>query len=746
MRKVLVAAGFVAWAAGASAQGTIRSGEHGDYTRIVVPIGSDRDYELRGTGPVRQVILTPPGSFNSSRVFDTLSTGRLAGIDSDGDVTLELGCRCEIEAYRFENSFLVLDIYDVPEPAVEEVSAILQRPSVEVLPQPAGAPTIDRVASNGTPYRPQEPLDLALLAPGLTTLPRLRAFDQQPSAAAPETAGDMEPMMVATDEGAEPPVSSRDDMQPDSDMVDMMIVEPAAPTSEPDMPTMPAEPVEPPEEISQTAAALAEQLARAAAAGLLETAATEPLGAADPPAPSSPADEDMADEVPEAADPTGLPVRAANAFDVAGNREGALAALTAALSCAQPIGDISNWSSGLGFEHDLGALRQAAFDGNGNLIAGPTIDLARHYIFHGFGAEAEAWLLQLPDPPEIELAMARYLDNRPGPNFPTVETLALCTGLDLLWRFVDAPEFPELSMTQRQDMRLAFNALPLGLRRLLGPDFVRRLSAEGYTNDAAEIREALERGPTLDATEELLLIVETSPDPASAARSAALEETLQVAGPEIPRVMREYLTSLRETGDLPGPDQVQAAEALLRETPPDFELESLWYEVLLAHARLGDSDAMFRTLSDFPEGNRALRGEIETALMETLLETDQDAVLVVMATQLSADPAGILLPRNTRIETFDVLMRLGLATLAEPFRTSARPIETSTPVTGQNWAAEAIGTNSPAADVARRLAQIDAGDGPIIDPENPDTVRAALDDSRAMRDALSDLLGPGAAN
>lgn len=764
---------FVAF--GAHAQGTIRTGEHGRYTRVVVPIGADREFSLQSQGDTRVVTLLPEGSFNTERVFRTLFTERLLEIDSDGDISLQMGCDCEILAFRYEEEYLVLDIYEMenfPGPLpqypsvanLEESSEQIAAPPIPIVALPEDAPTIERALAARQPYRPSQPLDIELLPSPDWTIGRLAPLNAPPmETATREGTGPEVPVsqdeeetvvgrvsVTASDENAEmaeaipsptDAPSTDDSLVPmtntmaDEDQMVETVVD--LTVDEPRPMTDPV--VAPAEGLDDTIDSLAQQLARAAAAGLLESSGSGSFGEdtqIDPTQLEEDAPEDSLEDDPPS---TGLPVRAANAFDVAGSRDGGLAAMAAALSCAHPIANLDSWPAGESFDSELGTMRQAAFDNNGSLLRNPTIALARHFIFHGFGAEAEAWLIQLEDPPETELAMARYLDERPGPNFPEVETLALCSGLDLLWRFVDSPDFPELAPSQRQEMRLAFSELPLGLRRLLGPDFVRRLTSEGYEDDAVDVREALARGPTLDETETLVLQFETSEAPPTRSATEALENQLETAGPDAARVMREFLSALRRAGDQPDDSRMIAAEALLRESAPDQSVDSLWYEVLMARTSRGEIEEAFAMIEAMTATALGDRRVIETNMVSALLRADQTAALVVLATRLANAPDGHDLQRDQRNSVYEVLMGLGLEDLATPYGTPEPGIESGRPMVGQNWAASA-GTESVAANVARRVADLEAGERPF-DPENPDDVRTRLDDSRALRAELSELLG-----
>lgn len=741
------------FAAMAKAQGRIETGEHGDYTRVVFPIGVERGFAIEGEGTARRIVFDPPVEFSTESVLRPLSAGRVQAIDSStGAIEMQLGCRCNVQAYRYLDRFLILDVYDDPT-AVGPVISPLPRPWTET-PQietdagtlvqlPTDAPTIER-ARLEREYRPTEPLARALLRVRFAPIPRTYSAPEEISdgqnLGSVTTSNSVEDLIV---EPLAEPVQQEATAQDFIEPGDLVTTEDvlAGDETEPSDRSIAASDVDfDVPNISATAEALAQQLARAASAGLLEDSGQDPV--LDHPTGES-AIEAEPDTPPDVAEgdpePSGLPVRAANAFDIAGDRDGGLTAVAAALSCAQPIGDMSSWSTGIGFDQELGQLRQAAFDPNGELLPGPTIELARYYIFHGFGAEAEAWLLQLDAPPTVELAMARYLDNRPGPNFVQIETLALCSGLDILWRFVDASDFPELALSQRQEMRLAFSGLPIGLRRLLGPDFVRRLAAEGYADDAADVREALSRGATLGDDEVLVLEMETTDQQPSRRDTEALEQQLQNAGPDVARVMREFLAARRLANDPPEESQLIAADALLRETNPGYHENGLWQEVLLAHAKLENMAQVFSMLDELDDASPQESEMVYSSVIEVLLQSQENAPIVVMSARLADMPNGLVLPYPVQTALQERLQNIGLSDLADAFRLEEDAPQALPTVTAQNWAAAATGTDGAAADVAQRVAELEQSDvGLAID--QPDDIRAAVEDSRLLRAQLNELL------
>ncbi|MEM9757089.1 MAG: hypothetical protein AAF914_13890, partial [Pseudomonadota bacterium] len=418
-RVLLICAAL--WAgAPALAQGTIRTGEHGPFTRIVVPVGADRDYTLTAAADSVRVAFSPTAQFDTTAAFDLIDRRRIARLDGTDGLTIELNCACVVRTFRYEDQFLVIDVSEPP--LIDASVRPLPRPGPDPAPPPIAAPSPDTPAIPA--WSPSAPLRRDLLVGASPLVPRLAPLggdpppeladwldgrDTDPAMDAPGM-GQMEPEIAddgasASDGDGAIDLADRDALAPPSmgdDAADPVDTSPPAPTG-----AVPAAAAD----IDDVAAALAEQLARATAAGLLS-----PERAPDPTAPDPDPDPDPepgpapAETPPSPAalpPPTqddGLPVRAATAVDLALDDLGALTEATA-LSCSPPIGDLSDWAAGDSFETGLGPLRAAVFDATGALVRDATIALSRHYVAHGFGAEAAHWLTQLTDPPVNELAL-----------------------------------------------------------------------------------------------------------------------------------------------------------------------------------------------------------------------------------------------------------------------------------------------------------------------------------------------------
>jgi hypothetical protein len=100
-----------------------------------------------------------------------------------------------------------------------------------------------------------------------------------------------------------------------------------------------------------------------------------------------------------------------NAFDIgrAPTQDGAEP--RARLDCTGQRRDMQDWRVGGGFAAGLGQLRGALYDERDRLNRDVALDLSRHYLYHGFGAEALFWLSRLDAPPHDLVALARLVEH-----------------------------------------------------------------------------------------------------------------------------------------------------------------------------------------------------------------------------------------------------------------------------------------------------------------------------------------------
>jgi len=380
---------------------------------------------------------------------------------------------------------------------------------------------------------------------------------------------------------------------------------------------------------------LAEQLARAAAAGLLDPAPGQPLSLGDPlprqdpPTESSPPTE--APARPAAAPP---PINAANAYDLNLGTTTDRLTISAASSCIPaPARAVSEWSGNIGFFNGVGRLRADAYDDRGRLDEARALELAELYLVHGFGAEAAFWLGEMQTPPAFQTAMADFVDYRTDGVFGTFADHELCPDDLLLWLFLsDSTAEPLVETTAT--ILAQYYALPTILRDMLGPDLARAFVRAGQGGAALEVRAALIRGGRLSPQQMAFLDLDLpgTPTPPENRLTPANAGTARADAALSHRLMTQIHTLGAAT-----PADLTASDALVLETDPGLIQGGLRHAAALGHALSGNIEGTLAHLSlRGPHDSEAL-GPVFADILSSLMALDRPAPLLLL---LSSDEFG----------------------------------------------------------------------------------------------------------
>lgn len=127
-----------------AASAEIRSGEHADFSRLVIQFddtfdwvfGRDAEgYVLRSRGL--------EAALNTSRVYNLIPRDRIAGFAHDrekAEFRIELGCDCHGDAFEIRAGRVVIDIKDGPAPENSPFEMVLQSPDIAPDPEPVPLP------------------------------------------------------------------------------------------------------------------------------------------------------------------------------------------------------------------------------------------------------------------------------------------------------------------------------------------------------------------------------------------------------------------------------------------------------------------------------------------------------------------------------------------------------------------------------------------------------------------------------
>lgn len=160
--------------------------------------------------------------------------------------------------------------------------------------------------------------------------------------------------------------------------------------------------------------------------------------------------------------------------------------------------DIANWASIDGAVSQMSDFRSDLFNELDKANRDAGIGLAKTNLFLSFGSEAIAILDQLGiDGADANILreIATVMDNGFGSPSSVFEGQSTCPGFVALWGTLIHNSLPGGFRVDKQALRLAFSALPVHLRRHLGPDLALMFLEQGEVETAMSIRAAIERAP-----------------------------------------------------------------------------------------------------------------------------------------------------------------------------------------------------------------------------------------------------------
>ena len=384
---------------------------------------------------------------------------------------------------------------------------------------------------------------------------------------------------------------------------------------------------EPRADLTEFERSLAQQVASAATQGLLETVLdprllAQPPGAAEPTAaaPQAAREQLGASIVPSRPSDPEQRIR-----------------LGGQMPCiADAELDFARWGGeeGMPLDRHIPVLRSRLYDGRDRLDREVMHDLVRAYLSIGFGAEARA-LLALDErrPPGLLGALALIVDGKQE-DLGVFTGQTGCDGAAALWSVLAShDDFGHAEVNEAAVLR-AFEALPLVLRDLLGPQLATRLAQMGREDTARNLLSRLQRAAgsvsqemqfsgaridllsgEIDAARSVLDSFTRENGPRTAEAVTATIEDATRQGIPVPERLVDlsaaYVTELRGTEQ--GPEiwlahlralwangQVQDAmtELLLTDKIPDDIRAKAAREVVLALAEKAETPLFLRQVLD----------------------------------------------------------------------------------------------------------------------------------------------------
>lgn len=523
----------------------VRAGEHAGFSRIVIEDAGRKGWSLQrhGKGYVFRAA-DPAVDYDLSSVFRYIRRNRIAdldGIDS-GALEIAVACNCHASAFATPSGALVIDVSEGAAPADSPFEAPYMGDDVKAARTP------------GLALPPWQPLPLD--PPEADPLLPVYWQGDRPADRHPET-----PAGLAAPPTPEPPAATRN---------------PRA---------------------AEIREALVGELSRAAAQGLITF---DTPGKPDAPPPLQTAPEPAAAELPAPApgDDPGIPLRIETSIDRDAQFSVAGAALSAdGQSCPEDADfTVADWGEETPPADQIAKLRRGLVGEFDRPERERVIALARLYIHLGFGAESRAVL----DTFSIDGLAAPWLrtvagiiDGEEDP-VPALAGFTSCDGDVALWALLETRAALARSDINSAAVLRGFSALPLHLRRLLGPGLVERLLAAGDVETAHAVRAAILRaGPDDSATMGLADAGFALAEGDEAKALQGLDALASGGSADAPEALAQAIRLRLDRGEAVPPLLAENAAALafeLRHEPRGPELARLQ---ILALASTGDFPSAF---------------------------------------------------------------------------------------------------------------------------------------------------------
>lgn len=564
---------------------TIRSGEHREFTRIVVPIPSGGSWDIEQNG--QTISVTVPnfaGNFDTSRMFELIPRERIVAALADGNtLALTLGCDCGVAPFVTRDRFLVLDIatrdtaltapyfepLSMPEPSImtEAVSKIEDTEDIPVTSVPPLT-----VARASKPKPPTVRLPLVTQRSGLSLSPHLKPADL--------------------------PQRLRDSLSQTEQ-----------------------------EALNAMQQRLAKELSAAATRGVLTPLPGRSIdaitseGLSEKPEFQDP--DQAINTVPNAARSVTNSIRVTSSIDMPILEKRVQEAVTrAGLTCpTNEEVNVSAWADDQPFHMQLGLAREMLYGEFDKLDRKGAVNLARIYIHFGFGAEALRILTLDPEVMRKEPMLkdlAHIMEFGTAPADSELKMLIDCETDVALWAILSQDTLDVAHSIDPSFALGALNRLPVNLRKFIAPALSQRLLSHGDTEAAATALRNIERLPSALPSAAKLAQANIAIDKGDLAEgSETLEEVINDNALQSPKALITLVETKLEANQPIDPETAGLIEAYAKELSGSDIGPALRRAHVLALIKSGQFDRGFSAIQEF---NGNTEEEAAIALRQQVLK------------------------------------------------------------------------------------------------------------------------------
>ena len=455
---------------------SIRSGEHPDFSRLVlsIPEGSEWRLGREGAGYILDLGRSDL-DYDVTGVFERLPESRIGTLrGEDGRLLLEPDCACHAQAFLWRTDRLVIDVADGPAPPASR----FEEPVFVSAPDPA----------------PRE--EPAILAAELSDLPTILPAPVR------------DPMLAGLEGPAAAPPNP-EAIAPDLTEFERAVIESLGRAASQGL----LDPAIDSPRLTALPATGEEVTAEAPETVPLEAGAARSMEPA-----TSPGITTRTIKDPDRQDPP-APVTAAG------------------LACIEATEvDVAAWADTRPFHDQIAPIRAALSSERDRILSDEALGLARLYIHFGFGREALHALDLAADRSQthqVLRTMAYIVDGHPAPE-PVFDGQIACRTDVALWALLAKPEFESGAWVSAPRILQSLRRLPPALRGHLGVDLAARFAAIGEDGAAETALSIAREGYTADTTASGL--VEVDVDTRRGEADAALQTLTDLAAvdPRLP--------------------------------------------------------------------------------------------------------------------------------------------------------------------------------------------------------------------
>jgi hypothetical protein len=344
---------------------------------------------------------------------------------------------------------------------------------------------------------------------------------------------------------------------------------------------------------------------------------------------------------------------------------------TGGVSCIAPSDvEIAAWGQNDGFSRQIGAGRIRLIEELDIVNSGAALDLAKLYLYFGFGAEAIQILkLAHVNSTEVEVAsaVAQILEHGHATTSILFGQLE-CDSDVALWSALSYDVLPVNTAINADAVLRGVSALPIHLRRILGPLLVRKFTAAGQSKSAERTLRIIDRNPAKPTTSQVFAAAEVElATGGSLPTDASLEAVVSANDVTSAEALVRRIDVRLQVGRGVPQSMADLAGAYAQEqegTMLGYELARVYIE---ATAAAGSFDTAFAEMKRlFPE----MPEEGKQHVIETVLEilvSDADELIFLRYADRINDRIKADLPPRMGNKIARRLLDLGFPGLAQPY-------------------------------------------------------------------------------